>query len=241
MTQGGERLQKALARVGIGSRRKVEDLIRQGRVRVNGELAQLGKRVDVSNDVVEVDGSRIPLDADLRYLLLNKPPGVVTAATDPEGRPVVLDYVDVPERVWAVGRLDIDTGGALLLTNDGPLTYRLTHPSFGVEKTYVAEVRGAVGPAVLRRLTSGVPLDDGVTAPARGRILDRRGSTSLVELVIVEGRNRQVRRMFEAVDHPVVSLVRTAIGPLSLGRLKPGTVRRVTPDEVRRLYRTVGL
>ena len=241
MTDGPERLQKVLARAGLGSRRTVEDLIRQGRIKVNGQPARLGVRVDPRNDEVEVDGSRVPLGGDLVHYLLNKPAGVVTSAADPAGRPLAIDIVDVGTRVWAVGRLDLDTEGALVVTNDGDLTHALTHPSFGVPKTYLAEVAGAVGARALRELERGVSLEDGVTAPARARIVERRPGATLVELTLTEGRNRQVRRMLEAVGHPVDRLVRTSIGPIALGRLKPGAFRRLSPEEVRSLYRAVGL
>ena len=237
----GERLQKVLAHAGIGSRRAVEEMIAAGRVRVNGEVAVLGRRVDAEKDEVQVDGSTVPLRADLEYLLLNKPEGVVTTASDEAGRETVLDLVEATGRVWPVGRLDIATEGALLLTNDGELTQRLTHPSFHVPKTYVAQVSGPVGAAAIKKLSRGVELDDGPAAPASVQLLERGSTRSLVELTIGEGRNRQVRRMMEAVGHPVLSLVRTAIGPLKLGRLKPGTYRRLNPDEVRELYRACGL
>ena len=241
MTEQGERLQKVLARAGLGSRRMVEDLIAAGRVVVNGTPAHLGQRVISSKDVVEVDGSRVPLDFNLVHYLLNKPVGVVTTASDPEGRPTVLDLVDLPGRVWPAGRLDVDTEGALLLTNDGDLGYRLTHPSFEVPKTYVAEVGGGVGEKALRALARGVELEDGLTRAARVTVMDRSRGRTLVELTITEGRNRQVRRMFEAVGHRVLGLVRTEIGPLKLGHLKPGSVRRLAPAEVRSLYRATGM
>jgi 23S rRNA pseudouridine2605 synthase len=234
-----ERLQKVLARAGLGSRRSVEGLIEQGRVTVNGEVAILGRRIDPSNDEVEVDGSRVPLQPDLVYYLMNKPPGVVTTADDPEGRETVLDVIETSQRVWPVGRLDIATEGALLLTNDGELTHRLTHPSYGVAKTYLAEIGGHLSAAELKALGGGVELEDGRTAPAKVQVLDRRPGASLVEITIREGKNRQVRRMFEAFDHKVLRLVRTSVGPLELGRLKGGTARRLTPEEVRNLYRAV--
>ena len=237
----GERLQKVLAHAGVGSRRAVEDLIASGRVAVNGRRARLGQRVDRANDVVEVDGSRVPLSAELRYYLVNVPAGVVTTASDPHGRPTVMDLVDLDARVWPVGRLDVDTEGALLVTNDGDLTHRLTHPSFAVPKTYVARCRGRVGAAALRRLERGVELDDGIAAPATARVLGGEAAQTLVELTITEGRNRQVRRMLAAVGHPVDRLVRVGIGPLMLGRLKPGTLRRLSPEEVRAVYQSVGL
>jgi 23S rRNA pseudouridine2605 synthase len=234
-----ERLQKVLARAGLGSRRSVEGLIEQGRVKVNGDVAILGRKVDPYKDEVEVDGSPVPLQPDLVYYLMNKPEGVVTTADDPEGRATVLDLIETNQRVWPVGRLDIATEGALLLTNDGELTHRLTHPSYGVPKTYLAEIGGHLSSAEQRTLAGGVELEDGKTAAATVKVLDRRPGASLVEITIREGRNRQVRRMFEAFDHKVLRLVRTSIGPLELGRLKGGTARHLTPDEVRSLYRTV--
>lgn len=236
----GERLQKVLARAGFGSRRAAEDLIAAGRVRVNGRVAELGRRVETSKDKVEVDGSPIPVEPDLVYYLVNKPDGVVTTASDEAGRPAVIDLVDAGRRVWPVGRLDIATEGALILCNDGELTYRLTHPSFAVPKTYVAEVRGRVNAGVLRRLSRGVDLDDGPTAPATVHLVDRVAGGALVEVTIREGRNHQVRRMFEAVGCRVVGLVRTHVGPVALGRLKPGTARRLSPAEVQALYRAGG-
>ena len=232
-----ERLQKVLARAGLGSRRSVEQLIEQGRVKVNGERAILGRKVDPYNDEVEVDGSPVPLQPDLVYYLMNKPEGAVSTADDPEGRETVLDLIEIETRVWPVGRLDIGTEGALILTNDGELTHRLTHPGYGVPKTYLAEISGHLSTGEIRTLIGGVDLDDGRTAPAKVQVLDRRPGASLVEITIKEGRNRQVRRMFEACDHRVQRLVRTSVGPIQLGRLKSGTVRRLSPDEVRSLYR----
>jgi len=232
-----ERLQKVLARAGLGSRRAIEDMIRAGRIVVNGERAILGRRIDVSKDAVEVDGLPVPVRTDLVYYALNKPPGVVTTAADPEGRPTVQDYVDEVRRVWPVGRLDVDTEGLLLLTNDGELTHRLTHPSFGVTKTYLAEIRGDVGGRALKALSRGVPLEDGASAPAHASLVEKVGGSSLVELSIAEGRNREVRRMFEALGYQVTRLVRIAVGPVRLGRLKSGTIRRLSNDDVRALYR----
>lgn len=237
----GERLQKVLAKAGVGSRRAVEEMIAAGRIKVNGVKAVLGRRVDALKDVVEVDGSRVPLGADLRYYMLNKPVGVVSTADDPEGRPTVLEYVEVPDRLWPVGRLDIETEGLIILTNDGDLTHHLTHPSFEVPRTYLAEVKGSVKERTLRALARGVDLEDGGTAPAQVDLLDRMAGSALIEITIHEGRNRQVRRMFEAVGHPVVRLARTAVGPVRLGRLKPGDLRRLSPEEVRSLYRACGL
>ncbi len=231
----GERLQKVLARVGIGSRRVCEDLIAEGRVLVDGEMAVLGRRVDPETALIEVDGAPVGVRPDLVHYVLNKPAGVVTTADDPQGRPTVVGLVPDEPRVFPVGRLDVDTEGLLLLTNDGELAHRLTHPSYGVEKEYVAEVEGLPTRAVLRRLREGVELDDGPTAPARATLVD----PSVVRLTIHEGRNRQVRRMCEAVGHSVVRLVRTRIGPLADRSLAPGAWRELTGDEVRSLQRAV--
>lgn len=232
-----QRLQKVLAHAGLASRRAVEAMIAAGRIRVNGQVAALGDRVDPATDEVEVDGSPYPISSATVYYLLNKPPGVVATASDPEGRPTVIELIDPHDRVWPVGRLDRDSEGALILTNDGDLTQRLTHPSYEVPKTYLAEVAGSVGHEALRTLRRGVRLEDGTTAPAEVAIADRVAGGTLLEMVIREGRNRQVRRMCEAVGHPVRRLVRVSIGPLSLGRLKPGAYRRLAPAEVSSLYR----
>ena len=230
-TRGGERLQKVLAAVGLGSRRACEELIADGRVTVDGEVAELGRRVDPDTARVEVDGVPISVRPGLVHYLLNKPAGVVTTASDPQGRPTVLDLVPSEPRVFPVGRLDAATEGLLLLTNDGDLAHRLTHPSFGVEKEYLAEVDTPPSRGDLRRLREGVDLDDGRTAPARVSLVPPRA----VRLVIHEGRNRQVRRMLDAVGHPVRRLVRTRIGPLTDRRLRPGEWRPLTPAEVRSL------
>jgi 23S rRNA pseudouridine2605 synthase len=227
----GERLQKVLARIGLGSRRVCEELIVEGRVTVNGEIPVLGRRVDINVDRVELDGVPLPVLPGLVHYLVNKPPGVVTTAEDPQGRPTVVDLVPAEPRVFAVGRLDMGTEGLLIMTNDGELAHRLTHPSFGVPKEYLAEVDGEPTPADIRRLREGVELDDGMTAPARVAVV----APNLVRIVIHEGRNRQVRRMCEAVGHPVQRLVRTRIGPLADPSLSPGSWRRLTPAEVRNL------
>jgi 23S rRNA pseudouridine2605 synthase len=229
----GERLQKVLARAGLGSRRVCEDLIEDERVTINGRTARLGARVDVDVDVVELDGVPIGVRPGLVHYLLNKPAGAVTTADDPQGRPTVIDLVPDDPRVHPVGRLDMETEGLLLLTNDGQLTHRLTHPSFGVEKEYVAEVHGEPGRGALRRLREGVELEDGTTAPAKVSV----PSPGVLRIVIHEGRNRQVRRMCAAVGHPVLRLVRTRIGPLRDTRLAPGAWRELTTDEVRALER----
>jgi len=231
----GERLQKVLARVGVGSRRTCEDLIAAGRVTVDGQVAVLGRRVDPDTALIEVDGAPIGVRPGLVHYLLNKPTGVVTTADDPEGRPTVVGLVPDDPRVFPVGRLDVNTEGLLLLTNDGELAQRLTHPSYGVEKEYVVEVRGAPTRAVLRQLREGIELKDGPTAPARAALLD----ASVVRLTIHEGRNRQVRRMCEAVGHPVVRLVRTRIGPIADRSLAPGAWRALSLEEVRALQMAV--
>jgi 23S rRNA pseudouridine2605 synthase len=235
VTADGERLQKVLARAGLASRRACEELIADGRVTVHGEVADLGRRVDPTSDVIEVDGALVPIAPGLVHYLLNKPAGVVTTAADTHGRPTVVELVPDDPRVFPVGRLDADTEGLLLLTNDGELTHRLTHPSFGVEKEYLASVEGDPSPATLRRLREGVELEDGVTAPAKAS----RVSPGVIRLTIHEGRNRQVRRMCEAVGHPVTRLVRTRIGSLADRRLKPGEWRPLTAAEVRALTASI--
>jgi 23S rRNA pseudouridine2605 synthase len=230
------RLQKVLARVGLGSRRSCEELIGAGRVTVNGRPAVLGQRVDPRHDRIEVDGLALPVLPGLVHYLLNKPPGVVTTADDPQGRPTVLALVPDEPRVFPVGRLDADTEGLLVLTNDGDLSQRLAHPSFGVEKEYLAEVEGRPSPGALRRLRRGVELDDGLTAPATVGVV----APGVLRIVIHEGRNRQVRRMAEAVGHPVRRLVRTRIGPLTDGGLRPGRWRTLSLAEVRQLAAAAG-
>jgi 23S rRNA pseudouridine2605 synthase len=232
---GGERLQKVLAAAGFGSRRVCEDLIAEGRVTVDGEVAVLGRRVDLDTAKVAVDGVPVSVRPGLVYYLLNKPAGVVATASDPHGRPTVVELVPSEPRVFSVGRLDTDTEGLLLLTNDGDLAHRLAHPSFGIEKEYLAEVEGKVTPGEVRRLREGVALDDGVSAPAKVSLVPPRG----LRLAIHEGRNRQVRRMCAAVGHPVVRLVRTRIGPLADRRLAPGEWRELTDAEVQALQAAV--
>lgn len=228
-----ERAQKVLARAGFGSRRLCEDLIVAGAVAINGRVAELGDRVDPDVDLVEVDGVPVGVRPGLVYYLLNKPAGVVTTAADTHGRPTAVSLVPLEPRVFPVGRLDLETEGLLLLTNDGDLAHRLTHPSFGVDKEYLAQVEGEPSRAALRRLREGVELDDGTTAPAKVATVSR----GLIRLTIHEGRNRQVRRMCAAVGHPVVRLVRSRIGPLADRRLPPGEWRLLTVDEVRALER----
>ena len=223
------RLNAYLARAGVASRRRADELIKAGRVRVNGEPGQLNTFVS-SRDVVEVDGSRVAQQR-LVYLLLHKPAGVVTTARDPQGRPTVVDLVHRDTRVVPVGRLDVDTTGALLLTNDGRLAHRLAHPRYGVEKVYEAEVEGEPGEEALRQLAEGVELDDGPTAPARARRLGR----SRLELTLHEGRKHQVKRMCTAVGHPVRRLHRSRYAGLTLAGLQPGEWRELEPVEVDRL------
>ena len=229
----GERLQKVLARTGLGSRRVCEDLIGEGRVVVNGETAVLGRRVDAEHDIIEVDGALLPVASSHVYYLLNKPAGVVSTASDTHGRTTAVDLVPSEPRVYPVGRLDMDTEGLLIMTNDGELTLRLTHPRYGVDKEYMVEVDGEPSAAAIRRLRQGVELDDGITAPAKVGTL----SPSLLRITIHQGKNRQVRRMCDAVGHPVRRLVRTRIGPLSDPRLPPGEWRVLTAEEVRSLAR----
>ncbi len=232
MSEGdGERLQKVLARTGFGSRRACEELIADGRVRVNGQVAVLGRRIDPDQDRVEVDGVAVGVRPNLVYHLVNKPRGVVTTSSDPQGRRTVVDLVPGRPRVFPVGRLDADTEGLLILTNDGELAHRLTHPTFGVEKEYLAEVEGRPSAGAVRRLREGVVLEDGVTAPARVSAV----APNALRLVVHEGRNRQVRRMCAAVGHPVVRLVRTRIGPVAERGLAPGEWRPLTMAEVRQL------
>jgi 23S rRNA pseudouridine2605 synthase len=220
-----------LARAGVASRRASEELIAAGRVRVNGEIAGLGSRVDPAHDRIELDGALVATAPGLAHYLLNKPRGVVSTASDPQGRPTVVDLVPPEPRVFPVGRLDADTEGLIIMTNDGPLALRLTHPRYGIEKEYVAEVRGTPRPAAIRALRRGVPLDDGPTAPARVSLI----APDVLRITIHEGRNRQVRRMCDAVGHPVQRLVRTRIGPLADRRLPPGHWRPLTAREVRAL------
>jgi 23S rRNA pseudouridine2605 synthase len=223
------RLNAWLARAGVASRRKADELIKAGRVTVNGEAGQLNTFVGADDDV-RLDGEPLAKQR-LAYVLLHKPAGVVTTASDPQGRPTVVGLVSHPSRVVPVGRLDADTTGALLLTNDGELAHRLAHPKYEVEKVYVAELWSQPTDAQLRRLADGVELEDGRTAPARVRRLD--GAT--IEIAIHEGRNRQVRRMFEAVGHRVRHLHRSVYGPLTLEGLEPGAWRELEPSDVERL------
>jgi 23S rRNA pseudouridine2605 synthase len=239
----GVRLQKLLAQAGIGSRRACEELIAAGRVMVDDQVVrELGVRVDPQRVVIHVDGLRIQLDESKVYLAINKPLGVVSTMDDERGRPALSDFVGQrKERLFHVGRLDIDTEGLLLLTNDGELAHRLQHPSYGVPKTYLAEIRGPVARDVGRRLRAGIELEDGTVAVDSFRIVDSQPGKALVEVVLHEGKQHVVRRLLEAVGHPVLQLVRTDVGPIRLGELRSGKVRSLTRDEVGRLYAAVGL
>jgi 23S rRNA pseudouridine2605 synthase len=236
----GERLQKVLARAGVGSRRACDELIRAGRVTVNGHTAELGTRIVADRDRVEVDGVPVRLGPDLVYLALHKPPGVLTTARDTRGRRTVADLVPAEPRVFSVGRLDMDSTGLLLMTNDGEFANRVAHPRFGVAKTYVAEVRGNIGRGSVRKLKEGVALTDGRARAESVRVRASAQGKMLVELVVREGRNRLVRRMLDAIGVEVVSLVRTAIGPVRLGRLKAGEWRTLTRSEIQSLQAESG-
>ncbi|WP_394555141.1 pseudouridine synthase [Agromyces sp. MMS24-JH15] len=231
----GERLQKVLAAAGVASRRVSEELIVAGRVTVNGKVVtELGSRVDPEHDQVTVDGVAVQLDTAKRYYMLNKPRGVVSSMRDEQGRPDLRRFTDdLEERVYNVGRLDQDTSGLLLLTNDGELAHVLAHPSFGVEKTYIAKVRGRVHPQAIQQLRQGIELEDGPIRADRARILQAQGdaTSTMVELTLHSGRNRIVRRMMDAVGHPVIELVRRQFGPLHLGTLRSGQLRELTKVE----------
>ena len=229
------RLNAYLARAGVASRRRADELIRDGRVVVNGEPGELNTRVR-SGDVVEVDGTPVAAQA-LAHVLLHKPAGVVTTASDPHGRPTVVDLVDHPARVVPVGRLDADTTGALLLTNDGHLAHRLAHPRYGVAKVYEAEVEGEPGMDALEALRTGVELDDGTTAPAEARVLGAGDGAAMLELTLHEGRKHQVKRMCAAVGHPVLRLHRSRYAGLEVDDLAPGEWRELTAAEVDELRR----
>ncbi|MFQ5966984.1 MAG: (d)CMP kinase [Acidimicrobiia bacterium] len=231
-----ERLQKAIARTGLASRRKAEDLIKNGRVTVNGVMAKLGTRIDPQRDLVEVDGVSLPVRPDLVYYLLNKPSGVVSSVSDPEGRPVVTDLVPGAVRVWPVGRLDQETEGLLILTNDGDLTHVVSHPRFGVTKRYRVLVEGQVSAPILQRFIEGVELDDGPAKAIEARSVDKHADRTLLELVMGEGRKREVRRMCEALGLEVVYLFRAAIGPVTDTRLQAGEWRELSATEVRAFY-----
>jgi len=237
------RLQKVLSHAGVASRRAAEEMIVEGRVSVDGQVVtELGTRVDPRSAIIHVDGQRVPTAPDVRVLALNKPRGVVTTMSDDRGRPCVGDLLTgIPERVFHVGRLDAETEGLLLLTNDGELANRLSHPSHEVAKTYRATVRGSMGRPALRRLTEGIELDDGPIACDSAKVIQQLPDRTMVEIVMHSGRNRIVRRMLDAIDHPVIDLVRTQVGPIRLGQQSPGAVREVVGAELGSLYTSVEL
>jgi 23S rRNA pseudouridine2605 synthase len=239
----GVRLQKVLASAGVASRRRAEELIAEGRVKVDGLVVrEQGLRVDPVNAVIHVDGNRITLGEHQVYLAINKMPGVLSTMSDDRGRANVGQLVaDRDERLFHVGRLDQDSEGLLLLTNDGDLAHRLTHPSFGVAKTYMAEVPGPIPRDLFRRLKSGYDLDDGPAKVDEIDLVDQHNGRAVLRIVLHEGRKHIVRRLLEAAGHPVSRLVRTQIGEVQLGHQRPGTVRKLTPVEVAQLYKAVGL
>jgi 23S rRNA pseudouridine2605 synthase len=235
-----QRLQKVMAAAGVASRRASEDLIAAGRVTINGEVAELGAKCDPAVDVVELDGERINIDPDRVYVMLNKPRGVVSTAEDPQGRQTVVELINLPQRLFPVGRLDQDTEGLLLLTNDGELTHRLLHPSFEVERVYVALVPGPVRKRSLAQLREGVELEDGIARATRVRVLEEERSKALVEIVMTEGKKREVRRMFGAIGLTVERLARVAYGGVELGELRQGKWRFLTHAEIGALHAAAG-
>lgn len=235
-----ERLQKVMAHAGVASRRKSEEIIQQGRVAVNGEIVtEMGTKVDPERDRITVDGEPINVAEEYTYIVLHKPLDVITTADDPWDRKTVLDLVDVDERVYPVGRLDADSEGLVLLTNDGELTHRLTHPSFEHQKEYHVRVGGRPSRDALERLRTGVRLEDGLTAPAEVEVLRRGDGNTWLRMILHEGRKRQIRRMTEAVGHPVKRLIRVRMGPIWLGDLTPGQWRHLTKSEVEQLQKTI--
>ena len=236
-----ERLQKVLSRAGFGSRRSAEDVIRQGRVRVGGRIASLGDRVDPIRARITVDGVPVPADPALRYLALNKPAGVTSTMRDRHAARTVAGLIPPGPRLYPVGRLDRDSEGLLLLTNDGQLANRIQHPRYGIEKEYLVELEGLLARDVARRLIHGVELEDGIARALRVGRIDRGRATSAVAVVMAEGRKREIRRMFGALGHRVTRLVRVRLGPVALDRLAPGATRALSVEEVRELYRSTGL
>ncbi|MGQ0844391.1 MAG: pseudouridine synthase [Sporichthyaceae bacterium] len=232
------RLQKVLAAAGLGSRRACEELIEEGRVEVDGKrVREQGMRVDPDSAEIRVDGARVATKTDTVYLLFNKPVGVVSTMSDPEGRPCIGDFIEeFPQRLFHVGRLDTDTEGLLILTNDGDLAHRITHPSFGVPKVYVAEVPGPIAKDLHRTLRKGIDLEDGPVKVDHFRVLDTAHGRAMVEVTLHEGRTHIVRRLLEAVGHPVSRLIRTDIGPVTMGNLIPGRLRHLTSVEISALF-----
>jgi 23S rRNA pseudouridine2605 synthase len=240
-TGNAERLQKVLASAGVGSRRACEDLIFRRRVTVNGKVAKLGDKVDASTAEIHVDGQRVITNTKLVYIAMNKPRGVVASLDDEKGRNELADFLgQFAQRLFHVGRLDADSEGLLLITNDGDLAHKLMHPSYGISKTYLAEVLGPLPRTVGRRLRDGVELDDGPARVDEFRLVDALGKTAQIEIVIHEGRKHIVRRMLDEVGHPVSRLIRTAVGPIRLGDLRPGGFRHLSNAEIAALFKAVG-
>jgi 23S rRNA pseudouridine2605 synthase len=236
-----ERLQKVLANAGLGSRRLCEGFIADGIVTIDGKVATLGDKVDPSTTVIHINGQRVITDTRLVYIAINKPRGVVSTMDDEKGRRSVVDYIgELSTRVFHVGRLDSDSEGLLLLTNDGTLAHKLMHPSYEIAKTYRCEIPGPVPRALGRELKAGIELDDGPAKADEFRVVDAFGKSALIEIVLHEGRNHIVRRMMEAAGFPVARLIRTAIGPIKLGDLKAGRTRRLTTGEIGALFKAVG-
>ena len=241
-----QRLQKILSQAGIASRRMAEELILEGRVTVNGKAATLGMKADPSRDYIKVDGKLVSAPTAAAgmqriYLMFHKPRGVVTTLSDPEGRPTIKDFLTgLRQRVFPVGRLDFHSEGLLLLTNDGDFANAVLHPSRKIPKTYEVKVKESIDDAGIEKLRRGVKLDDGMTLPARVRKMKQTENNSWIEITIQEGRNRQVRRMLEKVGHPVIKLKRTAINGLKLKNLKPGEMRRLTPEELENIKSEIG-
>ncbi|MBE9375935.1 rRNA pseudouridine synthase [Saccharopolyspora sp. HNM0983] len=239
----GVRLQKVLSRAGVASRRAAEEMITEGRIEVNGEpVTELGRRVDPATAVIHVDGSRVVVNEDVTHLMLNKPTGILCSMSDDQDRPCIGDYLRETEgKLFHVGRLDVDTEGLLLITNDGELAHRLMHPSYRVLKTYLAEVLGPIPKDLGARLREGIQLDDGVAKVDGFKLVDTNKNRALVEIVLHEGRKRIVRRLLKEAGHPVQRLVRTAVGDVRLGNERPGAIRKLNRQEVGSLYRSVGL
>jgi pseudouridine synthase len=233
-----ERLQKVLAKAGIASRRGSEELIRQGKVRVDGRVVtEMGTKVDPETQKIECEGFTLASQEEKVYILLHKPTGYLSTVDDPQGRPIVTDLLkNIKERVYPVGRLDLDTEGALLLTNDGELAQKILHPSHEVDKTYVAKVKGVPGKKKLGALSKGIELEGRKTWPASIKVLKTEAHSAVIQIIIHEGRKRQVRKMFEAIGHPVLGLKRIAYGKLKLGELRPGKYRFLTPEDIKFIF-----
>ncbi len=231
-----KRITKILSESGVASRRQAENWIREGRVTVNGGIVQIGAKADPSRDHIKVDGRRVFLSGEKIYLLLNKPKGTITTTEDPEGRTTVFDLIKSPKtRLFPVGRLDYDAEGFLLLTNDGEMAHGLSHPSFGIPRTYQVKIRGNPSPAEMKKLSQGVFLEDGRTAPCRIKVLSQREGKQWLEMVLYEGRNRQIKRMWGKMGYPVLKLKRVAFAGLHIGGLRPREYRDLRPGEVRKL------